>query len=98
MFAPESSRGEIFQNEDSALVGDIPVEEAGHAQVAQLEVGPPAGRREGEEGGKVVPASYRVTLLRGNNLPLTKFRHFWQLVGRNCSWLLPRQNGGTFQI
>ena len=38
-----------------------------------------------------------VTILRGNNLPLTWFRHFWQLVGRNYSYLLPGQDGGTSQ-
>ena len=41
---------------------------------------------------------YRVTILRGYNLPLTWFQHFWQLVGRYCSYLLPRQDGGTSQI
>ena len=41
---------------------------------------------------------YRVTIPCGNNLPLTGFRHFWQLMGRNCSYLLPRQDGGTNQI
>ena len=41
---------------------------------------------------------YRATILRGNNLQLTWFRHFWQLVGRYCSYLLPRQDGGTSQI
>ena len=59
MYSPESSRGEVFQDEDSALVGDVPVEEAGHAQVVQPEVGP-AGRREGEERGKVIPARLNV--------------------------------------
>ena len=42
--------------------------------------------------------AYRVTILRGNNLPLTWSRHFWQLMGRNCSCLLPRQDGITSQI
>ena len=41
---------------------------------------------------------YRVTRLLGNNLPLTWFWHFRQLLGRYCSYLLPRQDGGTFQI
>ena len=36
-----------------------------------------------------------MTILRGKNPPLTWFRHFWQLMGRNCSYLLPRQDGGT---
>ena len=41
---------------------------------------------------------YRVTRLLGNNLPLTWFRQFRQLPGRYCSYLLPKQDGGTFQI
>ena len=40
----------------------------------------------------------RVTILHGNNLPLTWFRQFRQFLGRYCSYLLPRQDGGTFQI
>ena len=32
------------------------------------------------------------------NLPLTWFRPLRQLVGRYCSCLLPRQDGGTYQI
>ena len=40
---------------------------------------------------------YRVTILRGDNLSLTWFQHFWQLVGRYCSYLLPRQDGGISQ-
>ena len=40
---------------------------------------------------------YRVTILRGNNFPLTWFWQFWQLVGPNCSYLLPWQDGGTSQ-
>ena len=32
-------------------------------------------------------ATYRVIILRGNNLPLAWFWHFWQLVGRNCSYV-----------
>ena len=34
---------------------------------------------------------FRATILSGNNLLLTWFRLFWQLVGRYCSYLLPRQ-------
>ena len=34
-----------------------------------------------------------MTILRGSNLPLTWFWHFWQLMGCNCSYLLPRQDG-----
>ena len=41
---------------------------------------------------------YRVTRLLCNNLPLTWFRQFRQLLGCYCSYLLPRQDGGTFQI
>ena len=41
---------------------------------------------------------YRVTSQDGKNLPLTEFRQFWQLVVRYCSYLLPRQYGGIFQI
>ena len=40
----------------------------------------------------------QVTHLVEENLLLTEFRQFWQLVGRYCSYLLPRQDGGTFQI
>ena len=39
----------------------------------------------------------RVTRLVDENLPLTQFRQFRQLVGRYCSYLLPRQVDGTFQ-
>ena len=39
-----------------------------------------------------------MTILHGNNLPVTCFQHFWQLVGRYCSYLLPRQYGGTSQV
>ena len=48
-----------------------------------------------EVAGQVI---YRVTILRGYNLPLTWFRHFRQLVGCYCSYLLSRQDGGTYQI
>ena len=41
---------------------------------------------------------YRVTGQDGKNLLLTEFRQFWQLVGRYRSYLLPRQDGGKFQI
>ena len=41
---------------------------------------------------------YRITHLLGKNFPLTWFRHLWQLVGRYCSCVLPRQDGGTSQI
>ena len=41
---------------------------------------------------------YRVTHLLGNKLPLTKFQKFRQLLGCCCSFLLPRQGGGTSQI
>ena len=44
---------------------------------------------------------YRVTILDGYNeynLLLTYFRQSWQLVGRYCSYLLPRQIDRTFQI
>ena len=37
---------------------------------------------------------YRVTHLVGENHPLTQFR---QLVGRYYSYLLPKQDGGTYQ-
>ena len=39
-------------------------------------------------------------LVVGNlgNLLLTKFRQFWQLVGRFCVNLLPRQDGRTSHI
>ena len=43
----------------------------------------------------IVTNNYRVThLIAGNNLLLTLFRQFWQLVGRFCSYLLPRQDNG----
>ena len=47
----------------------------------------------------VIPWSlYRVIHMLGKNLLLTWFRHFWKLVCRYCSYLLPRQDGGTSQI
>ena len=42
--------------------------------------------------------TYRVTGQDGKNLPLTEFQQFWQLVGRYCSYLLPKQDGGTPKI
>ena len=44
------------------------------------------------------PILYRVTILVGENLLLTELRHFRQLVGRYCSCILPRQDGGTSHI
>ena len=41
---------------------------------------------------------YRVTHQNGYNLPLTLFQLLRQLLGRYCSYLLPRQDGGTSQI
>ena len=41
---------------------------------------------------------YRVTHMLGKILPFTWFRQLRQLVGRYCSCLLPRQDGGTSQI
>ena len=41
---------------------------------------------------------YRVTIRDGQNLPLTKFWQFWQLVGRYCSYLLFRQDGVPLQF
>ena len=32
---------------------------------------------------------YRVIHLVGENLPLTQFRQFWQLVGHYCSYQMP---------
>ena len=46
---------------------------------------------------RIFEALYRVTHLIAENLPLTQFRQFWQLVGRDCSYLLPRQDDGSFQ-
>ena len=46
----------------------------------------------------IVVLKYRVTIPDGNNLLLTWFRQSWQLVGSYCSYLLPRQDDGTFQI
>ena len=40
---------------------------------------------------------YRVIHQVRTNLLLTRFRQSWQLVGRYCSYLLPRQVDGTFQ-
>ena len=39
-----------------------------------------------------------MTRLLGKNLPLTLFQQFWELMGRYCSSLLPRQDGRTSQI
>ena len=47
------------------------------------------------DAGPITEYVYRVTHLVDENLPLTQFRQFWQLVGRYCSYLLPRQNNGT---
>ena len=41
---------------------------------------------------------YRVAQVDVENLQLTKFRQFWQLLGRYCSYLMPRKDGGTSQI
>ena len=41
---------------------------------------------------------YRVTHLDGENLPLTLFRQFWQLLGPYNGYLLPSQDGGAMQI
>ena len=46
----------------------------------------------------VVVCLYRVAQVDVENLQLTKFRQFWQLLGRYCSYLLPRQDGGTSHI
>ena len=43
-------------------------------------------------------AKYRVAQVDVENLELTLFRHFWQLLGRYSSYLLPRQDGRTSQI
>ena len=40
---------------------------------------------------RIFEALYRVTHLVGENLPLTQFQQFRQLVGRDCSYLLHRQ-------
>ena len=40
---------------------------------------------------------YKVTHLVGNNLLLTQLRHILQLVGSDCSYLLPRHDGGTYR-
>ena len=40
---------------------------------------------------------YRGTIQVGKNLPLTQFLHLQQLMGRSCSYLLPRQDGGISQ-
>ena len=42
--------------------------------------------------------AYRVTHLVGENLLLTQFRQFWQLLGRYGSYLLPRHDSGTSQF
>ena len=41
---------------------------------------------------------YMVAQVDVENLPLTKFRQFWQLMGHYCSYLLPMQNDGASQI
>ena len=45
-----------------------------------------------------VQKEYRVTHQNGKNLLLTEFRQVCQLVDHNCSYLLPRQDGGMSQI
>ena len=63
---------------------------------------PPAPDAAAEEGHipgtGVIVIRYRVTHMLGKTLPLTWFRQFRQLVGRYCSCLLPRQDGGIFHI
>ena len=56
-------------------------------------------KRRGKGGGTKHPKSdnYRGTIPNGKNLPLTQFRHLRQLLGRSCSYLLPRQDGGISQ-
>ena len=49
-------------------------------------------------GSQLGDCKYRVTHLVGNNLLLTQLRHIWQLVGRYCSYLLPRHDGRTDKI
>ena len=46
---------------------------------------------------RYVYSIYRGTIPNGKNLPLTQFRHLRQLLGRSCSYLLPRQDGGISQ-
>ena len=41
---------------------------------------------------------YRVPQVDVENLQLTMFRQFWQLLGCYCSYLLPRQDCGTSLI
>ena len=41
---------------------------------------------------------YRVAQVDVENLQLTKFRQFWQLLGRYCSYLLPRQDDGISEM
>ena len=40
----------------------------------------------------------KVSKWNGKNLPLTLFQQFLQLMGRYCSYLIPRQDDGTSQI
>ena len=42
--------------------------------------------------------TYRVTHQDGKNFLLALFRQFLQLGVRHCSYLLPRQDGGTSQM
>ena len=49
------------------------------------------------DGMSIHEVKYRETIQNGKNLPLTQFRHLWQLMGRSCSYLLPRQDGGITQ-
>ena len=60
----------------------------------------PQPNATGEHKTKPTQASlddYRGTIPNGKNLPLTQFRHLRQLLGRSCSYLLPRQDGGISQ-
>ena len=43
----------------------------------------------------MVACRVRVTCLVDENLPLTQFPQLWQLLGRYCSCLLPRQDDST---
>ena len=41
---------------------------------------------------------YRVAQVVVENLLLTLFRHFWQLVGHNCGYLQPRSIPNLSQL
>ena len=75
----------------------VKAEEAKGASEAGIESDSAPTAEEDRQGRDYmnVPYLYRVTHLVGENLSLTQFQQFWQLVGRYCSYLIHRLDDGT---